>query len=221
MKLVDFFLTLLGRTPQVSKEDLFFRTTFALLGKLAMADGQVVEREIQTVERFIDSSLNLEPKHREVALKLFTESQTSEIDHLLLAKQLVSSFPNSSPILSLVLNILYLIAYSDGEYSESEGQMIEEIADIFGINTAKQEMIRARHLTSTDSSREIRYHNLLGCDVGCSGEMIQKAYEQACALYSPQNAKTYGIPSEFRLVLEKHFEEIDEAYNILLKQAQA
>ena len=61
------------------------------------------------------------------------------------------------------------------------------------------------------------YHKILGVQVGANKEEIKKQYKEACKRYHPDKVHHLGI--EFREVAEKKIKKINEAYQVLIKEA--
>ena len=57
-----------------TRQAAFFTTVFAMLAKMAKADGRVSPEEIAMVERIMEERLHLSPEARRVAISIFTSS---------------------------------------------------------------------------------------------------------------------------------------------------
>lgn len=197
-----------------SPSEVFFVSTFALLGRLAGADEFLDEREEGVVRFFIDSHLNLAPAMRQRALGLFNRA-TKEGDVKSFALRLKEKFGEQAVLLETVLDMLLKIAMADGTLADTEEAMLSEIAEVWKIDKQVFEREKTRHLSLEQLSGEDRFYGILGLRPDCSDQELRESFNRLAGIYSPEKSLESGVPPDFVLVLSKKMEDMEEAYNVL------
>jgi len=86
-----------------SRQAVFFTATFALLGKLSKADGQVSAAEITLVERVMRDNLRLDDRSRQIAIKIFNQAKDSDAEFMDYAHQFYQEFSGQQQMLTMLL----------------------------------------------------------------------------------------------------------------------
>lgn len=108
-----------------------------------------------------------------------------------------------------ILHILYGIAEADGEVSDSEIQLIRQIAYNIGINIADAESI-FNTVTNNSSSLDDAY-KILGIAPQSTEDEIKKAYRSLVLKYHPDRVAELG--EEVQKNAEARFRKVQEAYD--------
>ncbi|MDZ7814971.1 MAG: TerB family tellurite resistance protein [Planctomycetota bacterium] len=143
-----------GNSPSMNEEyRLRFISLFSsMVAKIAKADGQVTEREIETVDHAFTRILNLSPEMREFAVSEFRKAKDSPEHISQYANEFVRITGGNTQVCASMLEMLKAVAASDGVISEAEGKLLTEVADILGVYYS--------HSTTSGSSASPRTHTL-------------------------------------------------------------
>lgn len=87
-------------------QKIFFIATFAVMGYIAKADGQISEQEILIAESFMDE-MNLNMEQRTAAKKYFNEGKTVSFNLNRILNELMQQCSANSALLKLFLDIQY------------------------------------------------------------------------------------------------------------------
>lgn len=196
-------------------ERAFFVSAFSLLGKLAMADETLDERERQCVERFIDSHLTLSSERKSEAMKLFCSASYDENEAKEYALHIRNVFPHSFQIRETLLDLLMTVSLADEVLDPREEDMLRQIADGFGISQTQFDQIKSRHLSARGRSSEDRFFQILGVSSDCTDEELINSFRKLSSSYEPQRILAGGVPRDFVLIAQKKLEDIEEAFNVI------
>jgi len=205
-----------GRTSLSTAEEdqmTFFVAGFSMLAKLAAADGQVTEKEVETVRRFMTNDLSMTGKNQQIALRIFNQAAGSGSTFEQFARQFYSRFSGKPELLDLMLDILLRVSVADGHISQAEENLILSAARIFQYSDDAYNRIRQRYARSSDS-----VYAVLKCDPADSEEQIRKQYRKLVTEFHPDKIAAKGLPEEFTAFAAEKFREIHEAYETIRKE---
>jgi len=189
----------------------YFLSVFALLGKLAAADGEVEKEEVEHIQGFMLRQFEFNTQARELAIRVFDaaiDSDRTVADH---ANQIYDQFRKTPGLLSDVVDILVRVAGIDGDLHPREAEMIDDVVSIFRLDPADYAAIKAQHLDDVVSPAQ-RPYVILGVKPTATNYEVQKAYESAARRLSPDRLVEDGMPPELRKHAETHLAEIRAAY---------
>ena len=211
-------------------EQVFFKTTFLLMGKLAKADGRISEEEIALTERLMQD-MGLHSAHKQEAIALFKQGATPECsisEQLQQFNQQCRRYPNLSRQL---LNYLLSLALADGQLSSQEESLLKEIAQSLGIAPALFEqllrMIRAQSQfrgyqqqgqgDSTSQSELATAYDALGVSPQATDSEVKKAYRKLMSENHPDKLMGQGVPEDMIKLATERAQEIQTAYDLISK----
>jgi len=119
---------------------------FEISGYLAKLDGKISQEEIKAITDLMNE-MQLEPNQRRQAEGLFRRGkQASEENMIALVSNLQDQYHETSEVLNILVMILMQVAYSDGDMTDPEQQMIRRIAmqlslDEITLNIIKQQSV--------------------------------------------------------------------------------
>jgi DnaJ like chaperone protein len=203
-------------SPGETKQAVFFATTFAMLGKMAKADGRVSEEEVRVVEGFIRDRLGLDPRAREFAIKIFNEGKTSRAPFSAYAKQFGDVFAGEHEMRVMLFELLFALALADGSLHTAEDRLLKESLGPLRLESRVYDELRRR--AAPDLAH---LYAVLGCRENATDEELKKAYRKACREFHPDTIVSKGLPEEFTKFAESKFKEINHAYETLVKQRAA
>lgn len=201
-----------GFTSQERKQAVFFASTFAMLGKMAKADGQVTQAEIRLVEQFMRDHLRLDSQARMFAVNIFNRAKDDAYPYSQYASEFARHF-HSDPNMRMVLfEILFQVAAVDGGLHPGEERLLEETVRYLNIPRHLLEELKARLVPSADPA-----YAVLGLTAAATDAEVKKAYRAKVMEYHPDKIVSKGLPEEFLKFAEEKFKEVNQAYETVRK----
>lgn len=197
------------------KQGVYFIGVFAMLGKLAKADGTVSTQEIEAIDRVMRDNLRLTPGARDFAIGIFNRARDSDETFAGYARQFFDEFQDSTEILVSVVELLLHVAYADGELHAAEEAMIVDAARLFGVEDRLAEMKSLYTGSVTDLKA---CYAMLGAEEGMSLAEVKKKYRRLAMEHHPDRLQSKGMPPEFVAEAEEKFKEIQHAYDTIEKR---
>lgn len=200
-----------GSFSQVEqKQSLFFTATFAMLGQLSKADGRVSESEIAVVEQVMRETLKLDGRARALAIDIFNQAKDAPSEFMDYAQQFHEAFARQPQMLQMLLEILTVLAWSDGELHPEEDRLLSEAARLFGC-PSEYEQLKAKH-GGQGTSLEAHYETL-GCRPEMSLAEVKRAYRRLAMKHHPDRAQAEGLPPELQEAALAKFKDIQNAFD--------
>lgn len=207
-------------------QDVFFRSTFTLMGRLAKSDGRVSEEEIQHTEQAMER-MGLSVHHRRQAIELFRQgaAQDLAIDQVLAEfRQHCGQYGNLRQL--LLVNLIGL-AMADGELHQAEEELLRQIAERIGYSRAAFEqlisMIRAQDQFGRQDSSRQRENQLdlayqaLGVSPTATDKEVKRAYRKLMSQYHPDKLMGQGVPEDMIKTATQRSQEVQTAYDLIKK----
>ena len=169
-------------------QQIFALSLIVLSAKLSKADGQVSKEELIAVK----DKLKIPDNELDQVGKIFNKAKEESAGYESYAEQIAQIYKGNINVLEEVINILFYIAESDGNISESELKMIEHIAQIFGLTEIQFNSIRE----SRKSSDKLNPYVVLESNPDDSIEIIRKKYLKLSKEHHPDLLMSKGVPQE-------------------------
>lgn len=198
-----------GETSQLT----FFVATFSMLAQLAKADGEISEKEIDSIRSFMVKDLHLDAQSQNVAMRLFHAAVQSPEPFSAFATQFFNQFQAQPQFLNLMIDILVRISVADGRMSQKEESLILEAVRIFRFNLDTYRHIKSKYVEDFQ-----KYYAVLNSEQTDSNELIKKQYRKLVFEYHPDTIASKGLPEEFIRFANDKFLEIQEAYEMIRKE---
>ena len=217
----------LAQETEENRQAAFFYSTFASMGYVAKANGQVSQHEINFATAYMDK-LALKGELRQQAQDAFTEGKMAGFPldkHLSKFKKLCT---NRQDLLLLFLEIQIQVAFADGELDSHEREALHSIARILGFSVHQLdqllEMIIAganfhqqgkngkRHSSKAQLSNA---YKLLGVQSTDSEKEIKKAYRKLMSQHHPDKLVAKGLPPEMMEIAKQKAQDIQAAYEMI------
>ena len=164
-------------------EALYFVALFSMLGKMAMADGRLLEEERKVVDSFIYNDLKLDRQSGAFAQQVFLASLSSQGTFEQYAQQFYQNFSAQQPLVETMIDILVRVALADGRISSAEDALLTRAATIFGISQSLLHSIKERYGGVKTSSSKA--YATLGLTSSATNEEIKKAYRKRSIEFHP------------------------------------
>jgi len=199
-------------TGQEQRQAVFFTAMFAMLGKMAKADGQVCENEINIVRSFMRDKMRLDATAQQFAMGVFNEAKDNRTPFEDYARQFGQTFQKEQQLRMMFYEMLFSIAMADGVLHPAEEKILRDAPSLLGLhgdiyNTVKRQFVN-------DLSHHYAMLELAdGADMG----EVKKAYRKLVSEYHPDKIISKGLPEDFIKFAEEKFREINEAYEAIKK----
>ncbi len=219
---------------QKQRQAVFLKTLFLLMGKLAKADSQVSQSEIDHIEKFI-SQMGMTGEHRSEAVAHFKAGAKPEFEYEATLAHFVKVCGGSLQMRHLLLVYLVGVALADGELHSAERELMLKISMQFGYNErafdqlllmiqgqnrfrdqagGQYEQARgARPTRATNTLAEA--HQALGVNAQNSDKEIKRAYRKLISQYHPDKLIGQGVPEDMIAKATERSKEIHAAYELI------
>ena len=196
-----------GRFAQ--PQQIFALSLIVLSAKLSKADGQVSKEELVAVR----DKLKIPDNEIENVGKIFNKAKEESAGYEPYAKQISQIYKNNLNVLEEVINILFYIAEADGNVSQSELNMIQHIAQIFGINQSQFNSIKE----SRKASDKLNPYIVLESSPEENLQSIRKKYLKLSKEHHPDVLISKGVPKEVIEESKKKMRAINSAWDQVQK----
>ena len=190
-------------------QQIFALSLIVLSAKLSKADGQVSKEELIAVR----DKLKIPESEIEQVGKIFNKAKQESTGYEPYAQQIKQIYKNNHNVLEEVINILFYIAEADGNVSKSELDMIQHIAQIFGLNQSQFNSIQE----SRKSSDKLNPYVVLGSNPEEDIQTIRKKYLQLSKENHPDMLISKGVPKEVIEESKKKMRAINSAWGQIQK----
>tara|TARA_Y100000748_G_scaffold292633_1_gene281342 strand:+ start:7 stop:732 length:726 start_codon:yes stop_codon:yes gene_type:complete len=177
-----------GFSAFAQPQQVFALSLIVLSAKLSKADGQVSKEELIAVK----DKLRIPDNELDQVGKIFNKAKEESAGYEQYAKQIAQIYKENINVLEEVINILFYIAEADGNISDSELQMIEQIAQIFGLTEIQFNSIKE----SRKSSDKLNPYIVLESKPDDEIEIIRKRYIKLSKEHHPDLLMSKGVPQE-------------------------
>ena len=190
-------------------QQVFALSLIVLSAKLSKADGQVSKEELVAVR----DKLKIPENEIEQVGKIFNKAKEESAGYEPYAQQIAQIYKNNLNVLEEVINILFYIAESDGNVSQSELNMIQRIAQIFGLNQSQFNSIKE----SRKASDKLNPYIVLESKPDEDLQAIRKKYLKLSKEHHPDILISKGVPKEVIEESKKKMRAINSAWNQIQK----
>jgi len=214
-------------------QQLFFETTFSLMGHMAKADGRVSEEEIAQAENLF-TRLGLTPEHRQQAIALFKQGTQPDFAMEPALAAFIEGGGRSKNLPTLLLEFLIVIAMADGELHPAERSVLVRTAEALGFSSRQFEQLLAMltaqesfshqyqqsHGAPTRQEELTKAYQALGVDSDVSDKDLKRAYRKLMSQHHPDKLIAQGVPEDMIKMATEKSQEIQAAYELIKKSRQ-
>ena len=207
-----------------NRQTVFLETVFILMGKLAKADGHISKDEIAYVEQFMQK-LGMSALHRQQAIALFKQGSEIGYDIAPSIGRFLSVCGHTHSLKQMLLVYLIVMALSDGSIDASEEQLLFEIARQLGYSRSEFQNILGMVLNQShfaggqphSASTLDDAYKALGVGKESTDQEVKKAYRKLISQYHPDKLIGQGLPEDMIAVATKQAQEVQIAYDLIMK----
>ncbi|AKQ33179.1 co-chaperone DjlA [Candidatus Coxiella mudrowiae] len=216
-------------SSQTKVQEVFFNTTFRVMGFVAKSDGRVSENEIRQA-RHVMQQMGLDDNMKREAIRLFTEGKQPNFNLGVVLNQLGNTCLFQPTLLRMFLEIQIQMAYADGGWiSEYKRQVLQYICERLEINGFQYYQFEQRFQAEQNYKR---YHQkspsnphshlndaykILGLTMSATNSEIKKTYRRLMSQHHPDKLMAKGLPPEMIKVATQKTQKIKNAYEQIRK----
>ncbi len=214
-----------GRAAQASISEVFFRTTFELMGHVAKSDGRVSEAEIEAARRLMQE-LRLGPNEIGAAIACFRHGKSAGYDAVAGVENLRFVCVRRHDLLRAFMDLQLRAALAGNGISPPARDVLLRVAQRLGMSELEFAQIEAAHRTrrqggygpgpraGTDKPLSESYAEL-EIDAGRSNQEVTKAYRRQMSRHHPDKLVANGLPESMAQVAKEKTQRIQEAYEAI------
>lgn len=218
-------------TDQQTRQTLFFRTTFQVMGHLTKSKGRVTEADIQIASLFMDR-LQLHGEARTAAQQAFREGKQSQFPLRETLQQFRSICFGRFDLIRMFLEIQIQAAFADGSLHPNERQVLYVIAEELGISHAQFDQFlsmmeggrqfgggqqggyqQAQRGPTLDDACKV-----LGVRSSDDAATIKRAYRKLMSEHHPDKLVAKGLPPQMMEMAKQKAQEIQAAYDLIKRE---
>ena len=210
----------------------FFTATFAVMGRLAKADGRVSEDEI-AFARSVMTQMRLNGEQRELAIELFRRGKSEDFDLDGVLDQLRHECRRRLNLMRMFLEIQMQAAFADGKVDPDERRLLLHVFERLGFSRADYEHLEAMassaHYfhgggagTAGPAPEQLldKAYAVLGVSAQAGDDEVKRAYRRLMNQHHPDKLVARGLPEEMLKLATEKAQEIKAAYETV-KQARS
>jgi DnaJ like chaperone protein len=209
--------------PHASISEVFFRTTFELMGHVAKADGRVTEAEIDAARRLM-AELRLGPDEISAAIDCFRVGKSANYDADARVEQLRAVCVMRHDLLRAFMELQLRAALAGNGMSLPSRTILTRIAERLGMSGLEfahmEAALRARGQQDR-SGRPAAAKSMAACyaelEIGAerSDSEVTKAYRRQMSRHHPDKLVANGLPESMAQVAKEKTQRIQEAYEAI------
>jgi len=223
------------RAQRATRQALFLKTTFTLMGKLAKADGRVSEQEVAHVETFF-RQLKLTPAHRKEAITLFKLGSNTDFSVDVILEEFNRECGQSAALKQMMMVYLIGTATADGALRQAETELLRHISQSLGYSEAYFQQLLAMTRGQDHFSGGSYHHSgqqqgrpaptrgalsaayqALGVKKTNTDAEIKKTYRRLIREFHPDKLMGQGLPEDMIKEATARSQEIQAAYDLIKK----
>lgn len=221
--------TLAGKVmAAINPQKLFFEATFAVMGKIAKADGRVTEQEISYASQVM-GRMNLPEEKRKEAIRLFNQGKDPDFDIATVMTSLSRVIRFRADVKQMFVEIQLQAAFADGQVSQSELLVIQEVCSSLQISYGDLEQILRRCRAEQAFNQQSFYghehgqvneaqllkeaYGVLGVEESVVEADLKRSYRRLMSQHHPDKLIAKGLPEEMMQLAKEKTQEIHAAYD--------
>lgn len=200
-------------------QQVFFESTFLVMGHLAKSDGRVTEEEIELARQVMQRMKLGEVASRE-AMALFSRGKEPDFELEVQLEALRKVIFTQRHLIQMFIEIQLSAGYADGRLDTAEREVLLTICESLGFTRAEFDRLDAmvqagRHSHQPESGPGLSTDDayaILKIDSSASDAEVKKAYRRLMNQHHPDKLASKGLPKEMMKLAEEKTIEIRSAY---------
>jgi DnaJ like chaperone protein len=204
-----------------SISEVFFRTTFELMGHVAKSDGRVTEAEIDAARRLMQD-LNLGPREIGLAIECFRTGKGVAYDAEIGVERLREACGQRHDLLRAFMELQLRAALAGNGMSPPARVILTRVAERLGMSALEfaymEASLRTRQRTHDGPGARpaagslAEFYAELEVDKNTSDQEVTKAYRRQMSRHHPDKLVANGLPESMAQVAKEKTQRIQEAY---------
>jgi len=199
----------------------FFKSTFAIMGHIAKADGQVSQEEIQMAQRVM-AQMELSGDMKKDAIAEFNRGKSEEFDLDEELDEFKTVCRQQKNLVRMFIEVQLQGAFADGVLDDAEDKILLHICGRLGIPSFAYEQLkrmlgasqrRGTHQQSGSTPEEA--YAILGVSESATDAEVKKAYRRLISQHHPDKLVSKGLPDEMMKMAKEKTQQITEAYDTI------
>jgi DnaJ like chaperone protein len=210
-------------SPAASVSDVFFRTTFEVMGHVAKSDGRVSEAEIDAARRLMQD-LRLGPNEIGAAIECFRAGKSPSYDAGLRIEQLREACGLRYDLLAAFIELQLRAALAGNGISPPARRILMRAAEQLGMSQLEfarmEAAVRARQAGGTRAGAQPQRplsecYAELEVSAGASDQEVTKAYRRQMSRHHPDKLVANGLPESMAEWAKEKTQRIQESYEAI------
>src|SRR5471032_1793507 len=219
---------------QQTRQTIFFRTTFEVMGHLTKSKGRVTEADIQIASLYMDR-MQLHGEHRNAAQRAFHSGKESTYTLREKMRELRKVCFGRFDLIRTFLEIQIQAAFADGSLHPNERQVLYVIAEELGISRQQFDqflsMMEGGQQFGGQSAGGGYYPpgadpgptledacKVLGVNSTDDATTIKRAYRKLMSEHHPDKLVAKGLPPEMMEMAKEKAQSIQAAYDLIKRE---
>jgi len=211
-----------GGDPQLVSA-VFFRSTFAVMGYVAKADGRVSDSEIQAA-RGVMQHLRLTADQVQAAIRFFTEGKQPEFELERAVRELRNVCGRRHDLLRYFIEIQMSAALQGSNLHGPARVIIQRAAQWVGVSVLELAHLEAiLRVQSTErpeaaqrpAKRLAEAYQVLEIEATATDAEVIKAYRRQMSRNHPDKLVANGLPQSMMEIAKEKTQRIREAYELI------
>jgi DnaJ like chaperone protein len=211
----------------VTRQAIFFYSTFSVMGHIAKASGRVTQADIAFAQEYM-GKLNLTDEVKSQAQEAYREGKMVGFPLVKRLKEFKRSCYGRHDILLMFLEIQIQAAFADGDLHSEERNILHTIASTFGFSARDLDKLldmivagaefhqqQANHAPSKNQLSNA--YRVLGVSEQASNKDVKKSYRKLMSQHHPDKLVAKGLPPEMMDMAKQKAQDIQAAYELINK----
>lgn len=200
------------------RQALFFNSTFAVMGHIAKASGQVTKTDIKQASMMMDD-MRLSGDARRNAQDAFSQGKASDFDLIGCLNTFKMISMGRRDLMQMFIEIQIQAAFADGELHPNEHRILVIVGKELGFSEVHLNELLKRwqtefkmHRGSEQVSEQDAYE-MLGVTESSSDQQVKRAYRKLMNEHHPDKLVAKGLPEQMMQVAKAKAQDIQAAYD--------
>ena len=189
---------------------------FGCLAKMARADGQITQQEIDAVEQIM-ARFGYTGEMRKQAIDIFRKAKDDPHTAADYINQLAQVIQFNHQIALTFISALHAVASADGEIHPNEREILLQAERAFRLQPGTIDAMLGGFRGNTATALDNAY-KVMEISPDTSDAEIKKIYRQKCMEFHPDKLASQGLPEEFMSYAHDQLTKINEAYDVIKKE---
>ena len=204
-----------GASRMQSTAMAFQAAFFGCLAKMARADGQVTQEEINAVEQIM-ARMGYRGPMREAAIEIFRKAKDDAHTAADYLNQLASIIQFNPQIAMTFLMALHAVAQADGFIHPNERDILLQAERAFRLRPGTIDALLGGAPRTRANVLDAAYQ-VLECTPDMIDDEIKTIWRKKCMEYHPDKLASKGLPEEFMQYANEQLAKVNDAYDTIKK----